>query len=223
MNNVCMTGLARNGKDTVGKMFRDMLPDYTMYALAQPIKDVMCALFSWGKEHRDGSYKEIKLKYAITPDSIQQAGGMYNKYGLDKYEAFHDCWEKLINLFDVQLQEGGLAYCYISPREAFQKFGTEWGRTVHPTIWLEVAPTSNTIITDVRFDNEAEYFKSHGAIVVEVVRPGFGNVAAKHVSEAGISRSLITETILNDGTLEQLHEASIQFMRLYRWTLNHNW
>lgn len=172
MNNTYLVGLARQGKDTVGKM----LGKYTgqkLYALAQPIKDIMSALFMWDDEHRDGSYKEIPMVYRITPESLDQAGILYSQYGLDQYEPFHDCWEKLVDIFQIEIKENDYGYCRISPRQAFQLFGTDWGRSVDDEIWLKIAPKVNTIITDVRFDNEAEYFRVRGAQGIKVVRPYF--------------------------------------------------
>lgn len=207
MNNKCATGFARSGKDTFSKELASYL-DMELYALAQPIKDIMCELFGWGEEHRDGSYKEIELLYSISPDSLDAAGIMYNKYMLDAFEPFHDCWEKLVDLFGVEVRENDLGYCVISPRRAFQLFGTEWGRALHEHIWLEIAPKTNTVITDVRFDNEAKYFKALRAEVILIDRPGFKPVTNGHVSEDGVSESLIDIVVRNDSSKEALLEAA---------------
>lgn len=210
-NTKCLTGFARAGKDTVAKILVEELGMET-YALAQPIKDIMCALFNWGEEHRDGSYKEIEMLYSISPATIDAAGIMYNSYGLDKYEAFHDCWDKLVTLFSIEISVNDLAYCVISPRRAFQLFGTEWGRLIDDNIWLDTAPRDNVIITDVRFDNEAEYFSKLGAEVIQVVRPGFRPVNSAHVSENGVSLPLIDYTINNDKGLVELKETVLQLV-----------
>ena len=55
----------------------------------------------------------------------------------------------------------------VTPRRMLQTLGTEWGReTIHPEIWIRIAREriqliqemggTNIVITDVRFDNEAE-------------------------------------------------------------------
>ncbi len=207
MKNKCATGFARSGKDTLCGYLAEMLKMDT-YALAQPIKDIMCELFGWGDEHRDGSYKEIEMLYSITPESLDAAGIMYAKYGLDQYEAFHDCWDKLMKLFCVMIKEDDLGYCIISPRRAFQLFGTEWGRAIEDNIWLEIAPKENTIITDVRFNNEASYFKQLGAEVIQVKRPGFRPVTNGHVSEQGVSSLLVDFVVNNDKGIKELQEAA---------------
>ncbi|QKN85166.1 putative hydrolase [Vibrio phage Cody] len=207
MKNKCTAGFARSGKDTFAGFLADKL-NMDTYALAQPIKDIMCALFGWSEEHRDGSYKEIEMLYSISPETLDQAGILYNQYGLDTYEAFHDCWDKLVILFGIEIKEDDLGYCVISPRRAFQLFGTEWGRALHDDIWLEIAPKENTIITDVRFDNEAKYFSALGAEIIHIERPGFRPVTNGHASEAGVSYELVDFFIVNDKGLKELQEAA---------------
>lgn len=203
MNNIGITGFARCGKDTLGKELAKLF-NINTYALAQPIKDIMCALFGWDESHRDGAYKEIELLYSISPETIDQAGIVYANYGLDEYEAFHDCWEKLVKLFNIKIEDNDLAYCVISPRKAFQLFGTEWGRSISDTVWLDVAPKTDTVITDVRFDNEAEYLRNIGAPIVKITRDGFRPVSNGHSSEHGVTDTLVNFQILNNGTWEEL-------------------
>ena len=59
------------------------------------------------------------------------------------------------------------------------------------------------VITDVRFDNEAEWLHSMGAPVVRISRPGVGPVN-NHKSDAGISEHLVSVTVDNDSSLEAL-------------------
>lgn len=207
MKNKCTAGFARSGKDTFAGFLAKEL-DMDTYALAQPIKDIICALFGWGEEHRDGSYKEIEMLYSISPATLDAAGILYNDYGLNHYEEFHDCWDKLVALFDIVIKENDLGYCIISPRRAFQLFGTEWGRAINDNIWLDIAPRENTIITDVRFDNEAKYFRDLGADIILIERPGFRPVTNGHASEAGVSREFIDFVITNDKGLKELQEAA---------------
>lgn len=57
-------------------------------------------------------------------------------------------------------------------REAAQKLGTEWGRGLQSDIWLAMAERQRQqsrseilVITDVRFHNEADWVRQHGALV----------------------------------------------------------
>ncbi len=99
-----------------------------------------------------------------------------------------------------------------SPRELLQTLGTEWGRQlVHPEIWLTVAQQKlmnngpGMIISDVRFDNEANWIRKHGGLVLHVTRPSPVEVAG-HISEHGIKPHESDKTIHNSGTLEEYQQ-----------------
>lgn len=96
-------------------------------------------------------------------------------------------------------------------RTLLQKLGTEAGRTIlGDNVWVDaamkrVAETDGpVVITDVRFDNEAQAILDAGGIVIRVTRPGIGNSGDTHASEAGIKRTLVTHDYVNDGSLEDI-------------------
>jgi hypothetical protein len=104
-----------------------------------------------------------------------------------------------------------------SPRQMLQTLGTEWGRgMVHDEIWIRIAMEQASqhltvgrcvVITDVRFDNEAQAIVNAGGEVWRVVRNGWtclSGDAASHLSEGGVSNHLIARTIDNSGTLDDL-------------------
>ncbi len=89
-----------------------------------------------------------------------------------------------------------------SYRYLAQTLGTEWGRNmVHPDIWLIMMERkwsklralngyfAKMVITDVRFENEANWVRNAGGVIVHVRsqldRSGMG-ATARHVSEAGV-------------------------------------
>lgn len=100
----------------------------------------------------------------------------------------------------------------LTPRHALQTLGTEWGRTMHPDVWIAYAlrvcsdPDARYVIPDVRFDNEAAAIRNHGGTVIEVWRPGvrLEGAAGEHVSEAGIAQEHIGWTLINDSDLAVL-------------------
>lgn len=102
-----------------------------------------------------------------------------------------------------------------TPRFAMETLGTRWGRQIiWEDIWVNigrirvqqmVAAGERVVFDDVRFDNEAIQLGSINAPVVEITRPGCAYNPAIP-SEAGLSRHLITATVANDGTPEQLHQ-----------------
>jgi len=59
------------------------------------------------------------------------------------------------------------------------------------------------VITDVRFPNEAAAIKAQGGQIWKVERPGVEPVNG-HISETAMDPWVFDETILNDGTIEDL-------------------
>lgn len=107
----------------------------------------------------------------------------------------------------------------LTPREALQTLGTEWGRALHPDVWIRKLIDTHarmgdvvTIVPDVRFDNEARAIQNFGGVVIRVDRPGAASAltgeAATHASEAGVSLDLLNATVANDGDLRKLADAA---------------
>lgn len=97
-------------------------------------------------------------------------------------------------------------------RVLLQRLGSEAGKTVlGETVWADTGLAAArraggpVVFTDVRFDVEAEAIVAAGGRVVHIVRPGAGGPADPHPSEAGIDPRWIAATVVNDGTVEQLH------------------
>ena len=120
-------------------------------------------------------------------------------------------------LKDRDVKEATIPWLGKSPRQMLQTLGTEWGRgTIHPEIWIritmerakpEMAGGRGVVITDVRFDNEAQAVIDAGGEVWRVARPGWrclADEAAAHQSEAGVSDHMIARIIDNSGSLDDL-------------------
>lgn len=91
--------------------------------------------------------------------------------------------------------------CGRTARWAMQSLGTEWGREcIHPELWLRAweqharnassnYPHSLVIVDDVRFDNEADYLRKLGAVVLRLSRSGVHEPEGpSHASERGVTR-----------------------------------
>jgi len=98
-----------------------------------------------------------------------------------------------------------------SPRHAFQTLGTNWGRAcLRDDIWLFIGKDKMpeyTIITDVRFSNEAQFILDNGGLLVHIVRPSQSQISlSEHVSEAGLSPEILERAFLinNDAGFEAL-------------------
>lgn len=97
-----------------------------------------------------------------------------------------------------------------SPRYLMQTLGTEWGRNmVHPELWLMLAEREikhnggHTVITDVRFDNEADLIHKNGGVVWKISRRQV-NAVERHASESGVNAENIDRYIVNNGTIADL-------------------
>ena len=101
-------------------------------------------------------------------------------------------------------------------RDYLQKGGTEAGRDIHGNdCWINIArkrirthlsEAKRVKVTDVRFENEALAISAMGGCIIRVVGPQRrGGVDSSHASEAGISDTFVSWTVVNDGTVEDLH------------------
>lgn len=103
-----------------------------------------------------------------------------------------------------------------SYRELAQTLGTEWGRThLGADFWLRIAEaymhdiTNQTfaplhfVVSDVRFQNEADWVRQRGGVIWHISRPGLRGVR-DHISEQGAATIKPDRTLVNDGTIADL-------------------
>jgi hypothetical protein len=102
-----------------------------------------------------------------------------------------------------------------SPRQILQLWGTEYRRYGNENYWLdkmgefvEGQKVSQVVIPDVRFDNEAGWVIARRGLVVEIQRPDLPAVNA-HASEKALRAGLVSEVVVNNGSLSQLHDVAI--------------
>lgn len=123
---------------------------------------------------------------------------------------------------DVYTQDGKMRrnkFWGMTNREILQKVGTEAMRNgFDKDVWVKIMELKLTdmlmrggkvIVTDCRFDNEAELIWRLGGVMVNVVRSkGAGSPLTKsesgHSSESGIRRNLIGFEVSNDREVEHL-------------------
>lgn len=107
----------------------------------------------------------------------------------------------------------------ISGRQFLQRYGTESHRDVFGSdFWIDaVLPVGRDdcdvlVVSDVRFENEAERIRDRGGEVWRVTRPSLAN-ASSHSSEAGLPAHLVDVEIANAGTLEDLRAGVVMGWR----------
>lgn len=102
-----------------------------------------------------------------------------------------------------------------SPRRLAQTLGTEWGRnSVKHSLWLDLTfdlikkeVLDPVAITDVRFNNEAEFIRGNGGFMIHVHRSNLEGIEHRgHQSERGITVDPRDFHINNYSTLDVLEE-----------------
>lgn len=183
-----ITGPAQAGKDTVYSILKDIYGDKCQrFSFADKLKDSVCALLNINREQLEGLKVFDNAKFRLILD---------------------DDWG------------GPVDYCYpdddimfnpITMREVLQRYGTEAHRNIFgENFWVEQlfkgAPKDDDdkvfVITDVRFDNEAEAIAERGGYLIRLERPGTGGM--KHASEVPIREDFLDFFVKNDGTIEEL-------------------
>lgn len=107
-------------------------------------------------------------------------------------------------------------------RTLMQKVGDGLRREVADDIWIraafsKVTFSSEIIVTDCRYPNEAEFIKSKGGILIKIIRPNHEESTitgeqAKHASETQIDSLPYDYLITNNGTLEDFKTQIVLLM-----------
>jgi len=119
----------------------------------------------------------------------------------------------LNHFFDADKKEVEDGFWGISPREIAQKVGTECGREVfRQDFWLKRCESQMNdapdifIVSDIRFDNEADWVKEQGGQIWHIERPDLGEgVVRDHISENGVTICPEDIIIENDSSLTELY------------------
>jgi hypothetical protein len=208
MRVVGVTGNKRSGKDTIGKILQEK--GYQPLSFAKKLKDavhkhsyVHIHTVSGGDESRR---EEVGSVMILLRDIIRMA--KFLEFDRKLYYPFQCRFLEVFQPYVSMETDLGVSY-KMSERTYLQLLGTEVCRYFKDSIWvdfirdeIENNPKNKYVITDVRFDNEAEMITANGGKVVCVVREGMDGDG--HVSEKGVSSHLIDFIIENNGTFEDL-------------------
>lgn len=196
---LAMYGKARSGKDTAADYLAKELGLYK-YAFAEPLKTMLKSVF--GDHFHEGD------RSGICPETGKSYREMMQTLGTEwgREMMSEDVWINLVQKKWEWVKEG-------CPHE------TPLGKISNLHLGKDQV-TQGMILSDLRFDSEAEWVKSHGGIVIEIKRPEptIGDRIkymlpsepevglAGHQSEAGINPKLADLLVLNHGSLEELHQ-----------------
>lgn len=113
------------------------------------------------------------------------------------------------------------ALCGRTLREALQTLGTEWGRgMIGEMIWLNAMEralsrhrevgTAGVVIDDLRFRNEYEFIRNHGATIIRIEREGcmIPTLNQGHASEMDWHHFDHDWKIINDKSILSLADAA---------------
>lgn len=218
-------GCAGAGKDTLAQFMKDHDGQWETYALAQPIKEVINQFMKWDEQHSEGNLKEVELKVPLDVDwFVDMAHLLDSRFGdyVDaKCEGFkrEELLAHFCTVFGLKL---GDRFITISPRKAYQLFGTEFGRYMNDNIWLDLIPTEKPylIITDFRFPNECTWAEDNEVEMVKVLSKNTSRITANtgHSSEQAVElrNPVIVE---NFGNLEELEQVSQHLSDYFFMTL----
>ena len=107
-----------------------------------------------------------------------------------------------------------------STRHLLQTLGTEWGRKlIHPDIWITCAQKhidnlstvgfSSFVFTDVRFENEVRFIRTHAGTIIHLT--GRGGIPGNHESESGVKQLPADWVFDNSGSIADLERQLIEF------------
>ncbi|MCP1487967.1 hypothetical protein J3D48_004280 [Pseudomonas fluorescens] len=150
---------------------------------------------------------------------------LVNHHGFQAYafaDPLRDGLMHILNLspcdFEGEQKEQQLPWLGRSPRQLMQSLGTEWGRNnVHPEFWLLLAAQNldllarthdnarGFVVSDIRFENEAEFIRKRGGRVIHLQRHGAQHVNP-HISENGIEIQPRDIVITNNGSIDDLQK-----------------
>lgn len=150
---------------------------------------------------------------------------LVNHHGFQAYafaDPLRDGLMHILNLspcdFEGDQKEQPLPWLGQSPRQLMQSLGTEWGRNkVHTELWLLLAAQNldllarthdnarGFVVSDIRFENEAEFIRKRGGLVIHVRRMLLSQVNP-HVSENGVMVQAKDIVISNNGSIDDLQK-----------------
>ena len=145
---------------------------------------------------------------------------------IDPEVSYEDMWGTRCLRLSQIIQEDGwdeAKWRYPEVRRLMQVTGTEGVRMLFgEDAWINILARrfpdladedTRYVITDCRFDNEVEFVRNQGGIIVWIDREGLSSDG--HASESETLRELASTIIRNDRTIDDLHD-SLDILMLLR-------
>lgn len=198
MKIIGICGFIGSGKDTVANIIKKNYEKVVHISFAGALKDIVSVVFGWDRALLQGDTKESR----------------------EWRERVDEWWSERLGI------------PHLTPRFILQQWGTDVLRNhFHKDIWIAAverkimscSPESIIVITDCRFPNEIELIHRLGGEIIWVQRgemPSWYNEymikgevpIGIHVSEYVWLNSVFNRIIKNDGGLDELERAIIEYM-----------
>lgn len=237
---IALSGKAGAGKGLVASIMKEELEartgvSHTIGSFAYPIKRFLQLLLDLDDAHLYGHLKEVPQTFFVTPDTLNTAAKYYRIH-LDKLAGWDKFWGKFTKVFEKNIDCTGTVYTLhsISPRELFQKTGTEVGRSLNPNLWIKAllySPDTIDIVDDLRFKSEQEALSKSHYVIVHIEAIQGVDMQKQHQSESEFN-SLDVDFVLdnrfevhNEKTMGVLRDRvvsllkAIEYHNLYKHTL----
>lgn len=170
-------GRKRHGKDSVGNFLVNN-HNFIRLGYADNLKECCRAVFGFNNEQLYGNLKETTDKYwNITPRKIFEFVGT--------------------DLFRNQIHT-------ILPNVSSNIWIKSLERKIINLVENNNNNKLNIVFTDVRFQNEIDFIKSHNGIIIKVVRPNIVS-DSNHESETNCDNFKFDYEIINDSTINELN------------------
>lgn len=203
-----ITGKKQHGKDTSCDYLVSQY-GYTKSRFAAKLKHVTQMIFNFKDTSEEA--KETLVNVSIYDRNILLA---FKELGIPVH-----LWDTMLSFFysvfgkHITAFNDSGAELNVSNRVAQQLIGSEFGRTYQNDLWVSLLDMSapKTVVADCRFDNEAEFIKNNKGVVIKVVNPRVVSDDT-HISEKGVDEQYVDYTILNDGTVYDLHRKIDRIM-----------
>lgn len=204
-----LTGYAGSGKDTAAD-YLVHTHDFAKISFADPLREEVA--HAWHippGEHElftDRTLKEhqtprLALAYCVESEFVDAIVG----------QRLLDCGR---NLSNAELSD--ILYTPRSPRWVLQRWGTDYRRRLTAEdYWTRQTARriehlhdagQHVVVSDVRFDNEAEALRHAGGVIWRVQRQAATPASYSHASESPIHDHLVGGLLNNDGAIDWLEE-----------------
>lgn len=233
---ICVFGLSGVGKKTLGNLLNKH-HRFVKVALADSMKRILMDLYQFSKEQlwgpselqdvpdarylqtKAGSLGSMQVGFDLEGSPFEKHKHLVDEYGClpspaeDEYLTPRVALKKLAEDFGRSCQKDTWVRYVLRVHERLQKGGLYYDHVTGLRFCAEVtgvmASKKNVVVCDVSREDEIELFRSSGARIIKLVRPGsrFQEEAGEYASEQeqlDIDDEEFDAILNNDGSIDDL-------------------